>query len=254
MNSDTPLIIAGMHRSGTSLLARFIHHSGVDLGDRFVGARPSNPFGHYEDVEILDFQQAILLREFGPSMWVPRLPPLTTADRSAAEDLLMARKEKSHWGWKEPRTSLFLDLWSELLPDAFYLFIVRHPLLVLDSLSRRNHTRFYHFNKHNTFLEAWLLYNRACFRFYLNHRPRCILITLEGLLEQMEQFAILLSERLSLNFDVEGMRMLYDPTILARDKRKRVLVSPVLRAECFSVYKQLSEAADLGAVGDADCE
>jgi hypothetical protein len=250
MNSDTPLIITGMHRSGTSLLARFVHHSGVDLGDRFVGAKPSNPYGHYEDVEILEFQQSILLREFGHSMWVPGLPTLTAADRGTAENLVRDRKRKTQWGWKEPRTSLFLDLWSELLPDAFYLFIVRHPLMVLDSLSRRNHTRFYHFSRHNTFLEAWLLYNRACFRFYLSHRPRCLLITLEGLLEQMERFALLLSERLSFNFDVESLRMLYDPTILRRKKRKRVLVSPPLRAECLCFHERMCGSTDLGASRD----
>jgi len=250
MNRDTPLIITGMHRSGTSLLARIVHHSGIDLGDRFVGARPSNPYGHFEDVEILEFQKGILLREFGHPMWVPGPPPLTAADRARAEELVRARKEESPWGWKEPRTSLFLDLWSELLPGAFYLFVVRHPLLVLDSLSRRNRTRFYHLGRHNTFLEAWLTYNRACLDFYLGHCPSCLLVTIEGVLQEMNSFARLLSERLSVTFDAAELRKLYDPAILARKKRRRTLVSPTLRAKCLSFHEQLCAAADLGTGRD----
>jgi hypothetical protein len=251
MNSDTPLVITGMHRSGTSLVARFVHDSGIDLGDRFVGARPSNPYGHYEDVEILDFQQSVLLREFGHSMWVPGPPPLTAADRARARGLVAARKEKLHWGWKEPRTSLFLDLWHGLLPDAFYLFVARHPLLVLDSLSRRNHTRFYNFRKHTGFLKSWLIYNQACLDFYLSYRPNCLFVKLEGVLQQMDRFARLLSERLSIAFDASKLRKLYDPDLLARQRRRRTLVSPALRAESLLFYDRLCKTADLVADGDA---
>lgn len=251
MKRTAPLIITGMHRSGTSLLARFVHHSGIDLGDRFVGARPSNPYGHYEDVEILDFQQSILLREFGHSMWVPGPPPVTAADWSRAEDLVRARQHKPHWGWKEPRTSLFLPLWNDLLPRASYLFVVRHPLQVLDSLSRRNHTRFYHIGRHNRFLRAWLTYNRACLDFYLDHRSSCLLVTLEGVLQQMESFALLLSERLSVAFDAGRLHTLYDPSILAPEKRKRVLVSPALSTECLSFHERLWRDADLEVDVDA---
>jgi hypothetical protein len=137
------------------------------------------------------------------------------------------------------------------LPGAAYLFVVRHPHLVLDSLSRRNHTRFYQVGRHNTFLKAWLTYNRTCFDFYLNHRPSCLLVTLEGVLQQMERFALLLSERLSVTFDVDKLHTLYDPTVLARERRKRVLVSPALSTECLSFHERLRENADLKVVIDA---
>jgi hypothetical protein len=107
MNSDTPIIITGMHRSGTSLVARFVHHSGVDLGDRFVGAKPSNPYGHYEDVEILEFQRSILLREFGHSMWVPGPPPINAEDRGKAKDLV--KKSPAGAGKSPERASSFLS-------------------------------------------------------------------------------------------------------------------------------------------------
>jgi hypothetical protein len=237
-----------MHRSGTSLIAQFIHRSGVDLGDQFVGARPSNPYGHYEDVEILEFQQGILLREFGHPMWVPGPPPISGGDRERARQLVAARQAKPRWGWKEPRTSLFLDLWQELLPGARYLLLVRHPLLVVDSLSRRNRTRFYHFWKHNLFLEAWLIYNRACFRFYRAHAANCLLVRLEGALQTVKGFTQSLADLTGMTFDPDTFRELYEPTILAR-KASRRLVSPRLRATSLALYKEMQEAADDPSAG-----
>ena len=166
MHSGTPIIIAGMHRSGTSLLARFVHDSGIDLGDKLLSANKSNIYGHYEDLEILEFHREILEQQFGHQMWVRGIPHMTDADRERAVALISARQHKPFWGWKDPRTCLFLDFWSYLLPDAHYLFIVRHPDLVLRSLSRRTSTRFYQFWTHNIFARSWLFYNQACDRFF----------------------------------------------------------------------------------------
>jgi hypothetical protein len=247
MDSDTPIIIAGMHRSGTSLVARFIHHSGIDLGDEFVGAKRSNPYGHFEDVEILEFQRGVLMREFGHSMWVPGPPRLTDADRGRAMDLVSARKTKSCWGWKEPRTCLFLDFWSSLLPGAYCLFVVRHPLLVLDSLSRRNRTKFYTFWKHDRFLQAWFAYNRECFRFYQQNRSRCILVMLEWALTNPDLFADLLTERLAFGFDGDLFRTLYDPMALAREQSQRLLVSPRLRNRSLGFFERMQRVVAMQA-------
>lgn len=240
MNSDQPLIVTGMHRSGTSLVARFIHHSGIDLGDEFVGANKSNPYGHFEDIEIVEFQRSIMLRECGHSMWVSHLPRFTDADRTRARGMISARQKKPYWGWKEPRTCLFLDFWNDLLPDAYYLFVFRHPLLVLDSLSRRNKTRFYHLGKHNRFVHSWMLYNEECFRFHEQHRSRCILAMLELVLQTPENFVDLLSKRLRIEFDVGVFRALYDPTALVHRPNRRLLVSPSLRLRSLSLYDQLA--------------
>jgi hypothetical protein len=42
------------------------------------------------------------------------------------------------WGWKEPRTCLFLDLYRELLPHSKYLVIVRDYQSVVNSLLKRD--------------------------------------------------------------------------------------------------------------------
>src|ERR1700754_1667907 len=55
-----PLIILGMHRSGTSLAASLLQSAGLDVGLRLMEANWSNPRGHFEDMDFVDFQRASL--------------------------------------------------------------------------------------------------------------------------------------------------------------------------------------------------
>ena len=43
----------------------------------------------------------------------------------------------SAWGWKEPRTTLFVPFWLQVFPDALIVEIVRHPLAVAMSIRQR---------------------------------------------------------------------------------------------------------------------
>jgi hypothetical protein len=234
-----------MHRSGTSLLARFVHNSGIDLGDKLLGAKKSNIYGHYEDVEILEFHRDVLERQLGHQMWVRETPRWTDADRDRALALISARQHKPYWGWKDPRTCLFLDFWAALLPGTYYLFVVRHPDLVLNSLSRRNNTRVYQFWIHNVFMRAWLFYDQECFRFYLDHRSHCILLILDHVLMQPEKAVSTLSERLGFQFDAATFRDSYDASVLTQKPKQSLFVSPWLRRECISLYEQLAQRADV---------
>src|SRR6187200_1282378 len=58
------------------------------------------------------------------------------------------------WGWKDPRNSLTLPFWEDLLPDLKTLVIVRNPLEVAYSMRKRNGTS-YAFG-----LRLWEIYNR----------------------------------------------------------------------------------------------
>ncbi|HUU33183.1 MAG TPA: hypothetical protein VMW48_03915, partial [Vicinamibacterales bacterium] len=72
----SPLIVLGMHRSGTSLAASLLADAGLDVGTRLLGANASNPRGHFEDEDFVELQQAVL-RELGlsPDGWVTTSPP-----------------------------------------------------------------------------------------------------------------------------------------------------------------------------------
>ena len=47
------LIVAGFHRSGTSLVCQLLHRAGLFLGYDLLGPAFSNPHGHFEDTEVL---------------------------------------------------------------------------------------------------------------------------------------------------------------------------------------------------------
>jgi hypothetical protein len=245
MINEAPLIITGMHRSGTSLIASFVHHSGIDLGNDLLGPRKSNPYGHFEDKEILDFHRDILVREFGHSMWVPGPPEVTEEDRQRTTQLIAARRHKPRWGWKEPRTSLFLDVWNRLLPDARFLFVVRHPLQVLDSLSRRTKSKFYQFRKHNKFLRAWMTYNHECASFYHRHHDRSVLVDIELVISDPATFVETLSQLLSFDFSTKTFRRLYEPGALTRKTTHTLLASPELRSASLSFYQQLTSQGEM---------
>jgi hypothetical protein len=209
-----------------------------------LGSQASNPFGHYEDTEILNFHKQILVRQFGHTMWVPSAATTSEYDKVIARKLLEHRERNAQWGWKEPRTSLFLDFWSQLLPRANYLFVVRHPALVLDSLARRTKSDWYQIWKHNRFLRGWLVYNQACFDFYKQHKNQSILVVLEKVLTAPERFAALLSSRLKMTFSADVFRKQYVESAVKRKPTNRWLSSPALRRHTIEQFHELMLNAD----------
>ena len=117
------IVIVGMHRSGTSMVARALHGMGANLGERLdVSPHPANPNGHWEHADVWPAQENLLI-DFGrewhaspgplPHRWLDWPEVRTTVERFAT----MACKEISrngHWLVKDPRTSLLLPLWSEV--------------------------------------------------------------------------------------------------------------------------------------------
>lgn len=243
--SLSPLLITGMHRSGTSLVARFVHLSGIDLGDELLGPRSSNRHGHFEDVGILAFHKGILLREGGHSMWIDALPRTGDQDRREAQQLVAAREHKPSWGWKDPRSALFLDFWHRLLPSARYLFLVRDPSAVLDSLARRHGTRFYSFRRHNRFLRAWSLYSRCCADFRQSHPARTRLVTLDQILAAPDRFVRMLSDLVAHPLETASFQALYDPALLGAGRDTRRLLDPRLLRRCTAEYEQMRAGSDL---------
>ena len=56
------VLVLGMHRSGTSALARGLRVLGVALGDDLLPAPPCSPKGFFEDAGLYVFNKALLTR------------------------------------------------------------------------------------------------------------------------------------------------------------------------------------------------
>ena len=58
--------------------------------------------------------------------------------RLARDAIIQSYQHVPLWGFKDPRTLVVLDGWLEALPNLQLVGIFRHPLLVAESLQRRN--------------------------------------------------------------------------------------------------------------------
>ena len=185
----SPLIIAGMHRSGTSLTASILKRSGIDIGSDLFSADQHNQRGYFEDVDFLEFQREILQRSCGDRE--PGWPDwgwaaAETLDKSQwnqeiseAETLIEPRQKKRHWGWKDPRTTLMLDFWRSRLPDAKFILVYRFPWDVADSIFRIGHP--YFIEQADMGIRAWFFYNWHLLDFYRRHSNQAVLFNINAL-------------------------------------------------------------------------
>jgi hypothetical protein len=175
------LVIAGMHRSGTSLAASLVATAGVHVGDQLMGPAAGNPRGHFEDLEFYRLHQRILeangLSRDGFTCQDAIEVPARARAKAAA--LVEQRRAAGRpWGWKDPRSTLFLEFWAELVPESRFVFLVRPPWEVVDSLFRRGDDPFA-LNPRFT-VDVWFAYNRRVRDFVRRHAERCTVVEAAG--------------------------------------------------------------------------
>lgn len=240
-----PLVIAGMHRSGTSLTASLLASAGLHLGDRLLGAHAGNPLGHFEDLGFLEFHVRAL-RGVGDdengysAKAVSRLPP----DMILAADKLLADRCASGrpWGWKDPRTCLFLDFWHARAPESHYLFVFRNPADVADSLFRRGDWRFVH--DPMLALEIWRDYNKLVVDFVSRHSTRCIVVEIGDVISNPER--IVSRIRTEFGLPLASPDVVFHPDLFGKDSNPRgSAITATLASDVFDVYVDLCEMAGL---------
>lgn len=143
----TAIVVVGMHRSGTSAMARLASLCGATLPAELMPANTDNVAGFWEPVRIADFNDALLSR-LDRSWDDPRatdLADLGEADdtrRRLAESLAQDFGDATQIVLKEPRISRFVPLYDDALRSLgyrpVYVLMVRNPLAVAQSLQRRN--------------------------------------------------------------------------------------------------------------------
>jgi hypothetical protein len=134
------LIIAGMHRSGTSLITQWLTRCGMQLGEKLVEPGPGNPEGHFEDMEFLKMHEEILANHNLPKTGLTdgRVDAFSVYEKEKIKTIIRVKQQLyDQWGWKDPRTCMFLNVYKELIPDARYLVIMRDYRSVTSSLLKR---------------------------------------------------------------------------------------------------------------------
>jgi hypothetical protein len=136
------LVILGMHRSGTSLITRWLHKCGIDIGQNLAGPDLGNIDGHFEDMDFSSVHENILvghgIKAHGLMDRV--ILKLTEKEKRRLLNLIEGKMKLNHeWGWKDPRTCLFLSFYRERLTSTGYYFIIlRHYSAVVSSLIIRD--------------------------------------------------------------------------------------------------------------------
>jgi hypothetical protein len=128
--------IVGMHRSGTSCLAGSLEEAGLHLGNVITSA-PHNAKGNRENKRIMDLHESVLVHSGG--RW--DAPPSTiswTAEHARERDSVVEGYGGADFGFKCPRTLFLLGFWQEVVSTPVYVGTFRHPVLVAESLLRRN--------------------------------------------------------------------------------------------------------------------
>ena len=199
------LIVTGMHHSGASTLGALLQSAGgVDLGASRLPAEGAQRPGPCRDPELLELQREMLLActiaESGWRDWgwtesqrldFSRLPSF----RTEAEALLRKRQAGGRaWGWADPRTTILLDFWNDLLPAARYVFVYRAPWEVAAAVAALRRPPFL---EHPDFVpRIWSFYNRQILDFYRRHRDRCLLLEAGALLARPEEALALVRAQL----------------------------------------------------------
>ncbi len=142
MSLKNPVIIIGMHRSGTSLVAKVLEKSGI-----FMGVLKDH---NYEAIHFLSLNQQTLWAA-GGSWLEPVVPDPIYWKTMPAKALydehfkLNTRWQKlryhwisQSWGWKDPRNTFTLPMWLSLFPKAKVIHVMRDREEVSRSLMTRN--------------------------------------------------------------------------------------------------------------------
>ena len=164
-STGAPVIVLGMHRSGTSATSNVLNRMGSWLGSAASVTR------RFEHAAVQETNE-LILRAFGGWWHTPpdlaegwttdaRLRELDPPARTAIADL----EGHAVFSWKDPRTCFTLAWWERHLHRTpVVVYVYRHPAEVAASLAARNDFGPAHA------LMMWEAYNGAALRAAAGHR------------------------------------------------------------------------------------
>ena len=143
------ILVAGMHRSGTSALTRVLNIAGCDLPSNLVKARRDNVAGFWESQSVADLNQEILAS--AGSSWDDWRPfprdwyesPVAGEFRERAVTIVQSEFGGSRlFVLKDPRVCRLLEFWIEIVDacgvQPLVVSPIRNPFDVASSLHVRN--------------------------------------------------------------------------------------------------------------------
>lgn len=155
MSNGSPIIILGMHRSGTTMLTKILESMGLFVGDKKRKNYEATFFQHinkwllYQANTTWDFPTNFRYvdTDYNKSL----LPYVKEYLGSPLRIKYWGKKNfvKSvgfenapfPWAWKDPVNCITIDFWKTIFPDAKLIHIYRNPIDVAESLRLREGKR-----------------------------------------------------------------------------------------------------------------
>jgi len=208
------VVIAGFHRSGTSMLTQELCNAGLFVGEKLMSPSISNADGHFEDMDFYHLHEKIL--RFNQSSWQYTGSDLLQVSEDFRQEMhrLITLRDAAHkvWGFKDPRTVLFLPEWQRQLSDPCTVIVYRHYRETSRSLLHRAagdwlvnpHADQLAFWQDGTLAyRMWLAYNRRLIAHIEKYPERTLVISHEALLKGFPLVKEV-EKRFGLGLDVEG--------------------------------------------------
>jgi Sulfotransferase family len=254
------LVVVGFHRSGTSLLTQLLHRAGLFVGDKLLGALPSNPYGHYEDREVLEFHREVMdAHGVGWQVDGPQLFTLGRKHWAHMQDFAARRNAKHRiWGFKDPRVCFFLGPWKHIMPAAKFVIVYRDPIDCARSLESRHasdylqdsgpadeHLRFFIEPDHA--LRMWDANNRAVVAFARNHVEDCIVLPTSALYSGYPVVAAI-NDRFGCDLDPVPTEAVFDPSATSQRTTAQWVHDGALLGRVERTWAELNRLSDLTEV------
>jgi len=145
----TALVVVGMHRSGTSAMARLLGQTGARLPKNLLPPRSSNQAGFWESKPLVMMHDKMLSEmgsswddlSLGPGFWEKK--KTLAKYRGAISDLIESEIDGApFFVLKDPRISRFIPFTVSILEDLGvqprFVIAIRNPLAVAASLEQRD--------------------------------------------------------------------------------------------------------------------
>lgn len=148
---NEPIIIIGMHRSGTTMVSKMIEELGVFLGARKFANNEATFFQKLNSWALLQHDCTVVnvksfddkskeLNSFISEAMRYKLSDTHFIEYLGLSNFLKYKLKKEMptvWGWKDPKSSITLPIWKMLFPNAKIINIIRNPIDVAQSLKTR---------------------------------------------------------------------------------------------------------------------
>ncbi len=144
------MAVLGMHRSGTSAIARALSLLGVELGSQLHPPGFDNPKGFWEDSEVVAINEDLLKAINSSYDQLDLAWNGVSGDQEAINELriratsVLGERLASYkmWGFKDPRTCRLIRFWKPIIEssgaECRVVLALRNPLSSAISLQKRN--------------------------------------------------------------------------------------------------------------------